>query len=309
MRRYDGNELKIDPTKSVESFAMPLRSGSEVFCLQQYDVSHALKFIEQYNAERNLDKTSRLTLFQVMLCAGARTFAQYPRMNRFITGKRYFQRNRLNFSFMVKSKFTLDSPETFAKFDVSPYETLDTIRDTMHHYVAEARSERGSDSEKQIQLLAKLPFFVKEFVIKAITWLDVRGKLPADYIEGDPMFCSAIVANLGSVAVPGQIIHHTYEYGNASMFVVVGGIRKGIVIVDNSRTEIHDVVDMSFDIDERVSAGTYFGVVLKTLQNFVEHPELLLKKPDLTESQINELNLVDLAKYKPYQKIQSKKSS
>jgi hypothetical protein len=306
MHRYDGNELKLDPLKTVEPFVLPLRSGSEVFCLQQYDVSHAVKFVDQYNTERNLDKTTRLTLFQVILCAAARTIGLYPRMNRFIAGKRFFQRNRLNFSFVVKPKFTLDSPETFTKFDVSPFETLDTIRDPMHYHVSEARSQSGSDSEKQIRLLAKLPFFVKEWVNYTIKRSDARGKLSADYIENDPLFCSVIFANLGSVGVPGQIIHHTFEYGNSSFFVTVGALRKGIVIVDNSRIEIHDVVDMGFNVDERISGGAYFAIVLKTLQNFVEHPELLVNKPDFTESQIKDLNLVDLAKYKPYQKTKSK---
>ncbi len=303
MHRYDGNEIKLDAMKTLEPFAMKYRTGSEVFCLESYDVSHALDFIDQYNTELNLDKTSRLTLFQVILCAAARTTALYPRMNRFISGKRYFQRNRLNFSFVVKPELTLDSPETFTKFDVSPYETLDTIRDPMHHHVSVARSQGGSASEKQIQILAKLPHFIKTFVNVAIRWLDARGILPADYIESDPLFCTAVLANLGSVGVPGQIIHHTFEYGNASMFVTMGILRKGVVVVDNSRIEIRDVVDMGFNVDERISAGFYFGTVLSTLRNFVEHPELLINKPNLTEAQIRELDLVDLATYKPFQKL------
>jgi hypothetical protein len=307
MNRYDGTELHLDAMKTLEPFVMKFRTASWVLCLQQYDLSKTLPFIEEYNRERNLDKTNRLTLFQVLLCAGARTIAYYPKLNRFIAGKRYYQRNRLNFSFVVKPDPTdPNSPESFTKFDLSPYETLDSIRENLHTFVKEARMDGGSEQEQKIQALAKLPHRVKVMVNNIIARRDYKGKLGGPFIESDPVFCSAVFANLGSVGVRGTLIHHMFEYGNASIFITLGTIKKGVVINENNEVEVRDVVDIAYNIDERISGGKYFALVLKMLQDLTENPEKLLIKPDLPEEKIKELNLVDLTKYKPYLRTRKK---
>lgn len=308
MKRYDGTELHLDPMKTLEPFVMKYRSASWVLCFQQYDLSKTLPFIEKYNKEHNLDKSNRLSLFQVLLCAGARTMAFYPKLNRFIAGKRYFQRNRLNFSFVVKPDPTdPDSPESFTKFDMLPHETLDSLRERMHSNVKIARTDAGSDQEKKIRALAKLPHWVKVLVNNIVARRDYKGKLGADFIESDPVFCSAVFANLGSVGVRGQLVHHMFEYGNASVFVTLGTIRKGVVVNDNDEVEVHPVVDIAYNIDERISGGKYFALVLKMLQDLTENPEKLMERPDIPEENIKELKLVDLTKYKPYLKLKKKK--
>ena len=307
MKRYDGNELNLGALKTLEPFVMKYRSASWVLCIQQFDLSKTLHFIKEYNEEHNLDKKSRLTLFQIILCAGARAIALHPQVNRFISGKRYFQRNRLNFAFVVKPDMTPESPETLTKFDMDPFETIDSIRVKMHSFVKEARSDAGSDAEKQIQLLAKLPHRIKVMANNIISRRDYKGKLGPAYIESDPMFCSAVFANLGSVKLDGLLVHHTYEYGNSSVFVTLGRIRKGIVISENNEVQVRDVVDIAFNIYERISGGRYLADVLMMVKNLVENPEKLIEKPDIPEEIIKELNLVDLAKYKPYLKLKKKK--
>jgi len=307
MRRYDGTELKLGPLKTIEPFVMQYRGFSWGLCLQTYDLTKTLPFIEKFNSERGLDKTNRISLFQLILCAAARSVAMHPQLNRFIAGKRFFQRNRLNFAFIVKPALTPQSPETVIKFDLSPFETLETLRIRMHAFVSEAKTDAGSAGEKHVRLLAKLPHFVKVIVNRIIANLDYRGKLSASYIESDPLFCTSFFANLGSVDVGGQIIHHMYEYGTASSFVTVGRIRKGAVVVDNSRIEVRDVIDIGFTIDERVTGGAYAASFLIMMKNLVENPEPLLKKPEIPEESIKELNLVDLTKYKPYLKLKNKK--
>ncbi len=220
MRRYDGNELNLGAFRSLEPYVMKRRADSWVLALQEYDLSKTIPFIEEYNRTRNLDKKNRLTLFQVLLCAGARTVAFNPQINRFIAGKKYFQRNRLNFSFVVKPDPTdPNSPETFTKFDLSPYETLDTLREKIHGYITEARSDTGSDSEKKFQFFAKLPHWIKNLANWIIARQEDKGKTAGDFIDNDPLYCTAVFANLGSVGLKGKIIHHLFQYGTASVFV------------------------------------------------------------------------------------------
>ncbi|MHA1584681.1 MAG: 2-oxo acid dehydrogenase subunit E2, partial [Promethearchaeota archaeon] len=129
MGRYDGTKpMNLSPYKIVEPYAISTRTGAQVFFQATYDLVKTLPYIEKYNKDRRLDKTNRLTLFHVILCAAARGIAKYPHLNRFISGRKYYQRNRLNFSFVVKKQLTPNAPESIAKVDLSPYETLDTIR-------------------------------------------------------------------------------------------------------------------------------------------------------------------------------------
>ncbi len=307
MKRYDGTEIKLSALKVLEPYVMPLRQTSWGICLQTYDLSKTLPFIKKYNEDNGLEKKNRLTLFQVCLCAAARSVAMHPQLNRFISGKLYFQRNRLNFAFVVKQKLVPLAPETLTKFDFSPYETLDTVRGKMHRNVSEARTEAGGAAEKHIQLMASLPGFLKTFIDRIIKRLDYKGRLSPSYIESDPLFCTSIFANLGSVDVGGRLVHHMFEYGNASSFVTVGRYRKGVVINDDSQIEVKDVVDIGFTIDERITGGAYSANFLIMMKNLVENPEPLLEKPDIPEELIKELNLADLTKYKPYLKLKKGK--
>jgi len=306
-KRYDGTEIKLGALKSVEPFIMTKRTESWVICNAEYDLSRALPFIEKYNTDHQLDKTNRLTLFQILLLAGARTIALYPKLNRFISGKRYYQRNRLNFSFAVKHDTSdPNSRETFTKFDIDPFDTIDTLREKIHRFVKEARAG-DSAQEGQVQLLASMPFRIKSLIMNTMRRRDFKGKMSAGMIESDLVFCSAVWANLGSVGIKGRITHHMFEYGNASMFVTVGSIRKGVVIDENNEMCVRDVLDITYCIDERISSGKTFGLVLQKLQELSENPEVLLEKPEISEKKLKELNLVDLKKYRPYLRLKKKK--
>lgn len=307
MRRYDGNELNLGAFRSLEPYVMKRRSDSWVLALQEYDLSKTIPFIEEYNRIRDLDKKNRLTLFQVLLCAGARTVAFNPQINRFIAGKKYFQRNRLNFSFVVKpDPNDPNSPETFTKFDLSPWETLDSLREKIHGYIAVARSDTGSDSEKKFQFFAKLPHWVKNFANWIIARQENKGKTAGDFIDNDPLYCTAVFANLGSVGLKGKIVHHLFQYGTSSVFVSLSQIRKGVVITEDDKIEVRPMVDVVYNIDERVSGGKYFALVLNMLQDLTENPEKLLEKPSIPEEKIKKLNLADLTTYKPYLKAKKK---
>jgi hypothetical protein len=184
------------------------------------------------------------------------------------------------------------------------------LHEKIQIYKKEARSKSGSATEKKVRALAAMPFRVKELVNNVIARRDAKGKLSPEFIESDPLFCTAVVANLGSAYLKGKLIHHMFEYGNASMFVTLGRIRKGVVVdQETEEISVRPVIDMAFCIDERIAGGVYFARVLESMQNLTENPEVLLQRPEIPEEKIRELNLVDLSKYKPYLKLKKKKNS
>ncbi|WP_457557022.1 2-oxo acid dehydrogenase subunit E2 [Candidatus Harpocratesius sp.] len=296
MGRYDGTKIKLPPFKRIEAHLMQRRCDSLVYYTAQYDLSKTLPYIEEYNKKHNLDKSERLTLFQLFLLACSRAIAQHPKVNRFITGRNYYQRNRINIAFVVKKKLTLEGKSTMMKMDFHPFDTIESVRHRFHHLVHRARSDKGNDTEGLINFFGKLPRGILMFLVKILKFIDFLGLMPKDLIEGDPLFSSAIVANLGSVGLSGTIIHHLYEWGNASVFLTLNRIRKiPVVNEETDQIEIHKVVDVGVAIDERIAEGIYFHYTLSDLKTFIENPKQLEIPSSISPETLAELKLRDFS--------------
>lgn len=304
-RRYDGMRADVPVFRNVEPHVMKTRNESVGLFNAQFDLTKTLPFIEEYNKKNNLDKRQRLTFFQVFLCAMTRTFLYHPHLNRFIHAKRYWQRNRLIFSFVVKKQLKTYAKETFAKIDFDPLSTIEDIRVKYHNYINRSRSDKGNETEVEIDFFGSLPRWVLMIAMKLVKFLDFYGKLPPKMmIEPDPMYASVILANLGSVGIQGQVIHHIFEWGNASWFICVNKIHKEVVATEEGEIKVIDVVDIGVTLDERISEGMYYMQGLKSIKKFVENPELLVERPDVTQDQIDDLMLNDPRDKKNYKKRQ-----
>ena len=98
-------------------------------------------------------------------------------------------------------------------------------------------------------------------------------------LEADPLFTSVYIANLGSIGLDTPY-HHLYEWGTASVFMVVGRIfqketRRG--------GELRHFVNVKFTVDERIAEGIYFAHAAALFQRLVAKPEILERGPDLSE--------------------------
>ena len=295
MGRIDGTKLKLDPLKRVEPHVMKRRSDSEVYLTLQYTVTKTLAFIDRFNEK--LPEEEKLKIFHVFLCAVARVFALHPELNRFIAGRHYWQRNEILLSFVIKKELKYKSAETLTKVQFSPFETLDTVRKKIHSFVDQARSDDGSEAQEQIDFFGKLPRFVLMFATKMIEILEFFGSMPKGMVKSDPLYTSAVIANLGSVRIKGGVLHHSYMYGTASLFITINRIHKAPVVDEKTEEiRVEDVIDFGFTLDERISEGFSLGEVLKDFRRFIEHPELLADVPVIPEDRLRELRLKDFDK-------------
>jgi len=304
-RRYDGMRADVPIFRNVEPHVMKTRDESVGLFLTQFDLTKTLPFIEEYNQKNNLDKRQRLTFFQVFLCALSRTFLYHPHLNRFILGRRYWQRNRLNFSFVVKKQLKTYAKETFAKMDFDPLGTIEDVRQLYHNYINRSRSNKGNETEAEIDFFGSLPRWVLMIAMRLVKFLDFFNILPPKMmIEPDPMYVSATLANLGSVGIQGQVIHHIFEWGNSSWFICVNKIHKQVIATEEGDVKVIDVVDVGITLDERISEGMYYMNGLKTMKKFIENPELMVNPPDVTQDQIDDMMLNDPRDKKNYKKRQ-----
>jgi hypothetical protein len=274
--RSDGVLLrKLPGFRKIFPFIMRTRTESVIYHSQRLKIGHTLAWLDRANADRE----KRITLFHVVLAAGVRTLALRPDANRFVVGRRIYQRRSIDLSFVVKRELSEQASETNVKISFDPRSTIaDVVARVAPAVQATKRSSTSSD-EKMSDFVTKLPRTAVRLVFWAVRTLDYFGWLPASFIKGDALYTSVYLANLGSIGLDA-VFHHMFEWGNAPFFVVVGKRKKEPVVNDHGELEVQEVVDMKFSLDERITDGVYYATTIALLTDLVENPEKLEVPPD-----------------------------
>jgi len=245
-------------------FISPRRNESLVYFASDLSVERALAFVETRNHTRPPERP--MTLFHLILRALVRMFDERPRLNRFTAGGRVWQRDGIWITFSAKRAFDDQSPIITVKRRFDPAESLDEMVDGLHAGLAESRSSRKSSSEREMELLLRLPAPIVRLLVSLVRGVDALGLLPLAVTRNDPLYASAFVANLGSVGLEAGY-HHLWEYGTIPIFCVVGRIKAG---PDGRRT-----MTLKWSYDERVEDGLYCARSLDIIRELIEMPEKL----------------------------------
>jgi hypothetical protein len=245
-------------------FISPRRNESLVYFAHDLPVERALAFVEERNRTRPADRP--MTLFHLLLRALVRILDERPRLNRFTAGGRVWQRDGIWISFSAKKAFDDASPIITVKRRFDPGESLDQMVDGLHDGLAVGRSDRKSTSDHEMDILLRLPPSLVKLALACVRGVNALGLLPKAMIDGDPMYASAFVANLGSVGLEAGY-HHLWEYGTIPIFCVVGRVKPG---PDGAR-----IVTLKWSYDERVEDGLYCARSLEIFRALVEAPEKL----------------------------------
>jgi hypothetical protein len=264
-RRPDARLVReLSALRRFMPFVSPRRNDSLVYFEHDVDVEAALAFAAECSRVR--DPARPLTLFHLVLRAVALVLAERPRLNRFTAGGRVWQRDGIWITFSAKLKLEDGAPVITVKRRIDPEAGLDALVDGVLGGLGEGRSGRPSTSDKEVGLLLRLPPPLIRIAIGFARLADAFGLLPRAMIDGDPLFSSVFVANLGSVGLDAGY-HHLWEYGNCPIFCVIGRVRPG----PSGRR----VVTLKWTYDERVEDGLYCARALERLRELVESPEKL----------------------------------
>jgi len=287
-RRPDATLVKnITKFHEFEFHVMRGRNESSILFDLEIDLRRTRAYLEKANQGRERD---RLTLFHVILCACVRTIALRPKLNRFISNRRLWQRNQIIFSFVVKRQMEENAESGNAMISYSPYETLDTLSRKTNQHLDRAR-KASNDGDKQIEFYSRLPRFVIRFIFWLLRWADEHNIVLYSITRDMPMWSTAFLANLGSIGLPSAY-HHLYELGTIGFFLAIGKVEKKI-FVDQETGDIStgEGVSIRINLDDRISEGIYLNKAVEYLKMFMENPELLETPPELTEQQLATLNL------------------
>ncbi len=254
---------------------MPKRTESEVYLADKIDCTDLVKFIEKKNAEHDSYKT---TIFHCFVLAVARMIRERPGMNRYVQGRRMYERNSISLSFMAKRRFADYAEESFMQVVPTDADTIDEVSHRIYGDVREVRKSEHSTGgmDATIDKFAKIPRFLLMLVFRFVRTLDFFGRVPKSLKEGDSNYSTVLLSNLGSIKGPA-VYHHLNNYGTNSIMITVGTLHKEEIVMPDGTKQIRDVLDFGATIDERIGDGFYFVRSLNLVKYIFAHPELLDK--------------------------------
>ncbi len=303
-RRPDAELVKTSKFHEMEFYIMPKKTTSEIFYKTQIDLTNTFRFLEKYNKDKK--EEDKLTLFQIYLAAGVRTVALRPKINRFVSGRRLWQRNQIIISFVVNKEKSEDGDEINAMIEFDPFDNLESVQKIVNEHLDEARYG-VNPNERDIKFWGAFPRWFIRFIFWFMRWTDEHN-MPIYALTKDiPMFSTAFLAHLGSIGIPA-IYHHLFEFGTTSVLITLGQMYKAQVLNEETeKTEIRKMMEVKVCIDDRIAPGIYTGPTIELWKNLIENPEVLIKPPDLTDEQLDKLMLKKYKKERLEREKQRKK--
>lgn len=270
--RKDGRWIRdIDGFHFIMPYLMPNRCDSEVYIEELIDVTEMVKYIEAHNS---MNKEFRLTPFHVITAAVGKIIYHRPYLNRFVAGRRLYQRNKITLAFVVKRRFNDEAEESLLVTEIKEDTTLEQISRRIAGDAQNIRKEGGNDINDLLDKLSKLPRWLMRLAMCVFRFLDFHGRMPESICRGDSNYASVLLSNLGSIKC-NAVYHHLNNYGTNSIVITIGRIHKELMADDDGNTSVRDVVAIGATADERIADGFYFARSIRMLEEILRDPQQL----------------------------------
>ena len=270
--RKDGTLIRdIDSMHYITPYLYPNRADNEAYISERIDITNLKAYLAEKNAKND---GAPYTLFHAILTALIKTIILRPKMNRFIQGKRIYQRNNFSAAFVVKKQFADEAHEALAFLYFDENTTLTSAHGQIMEEITSCRGDKPDSSTDSMNMLQKLPRFLCTFVLWCLRKLDYYGKVPASLIETDPYYASVVISILGSIKLKSGY-HHLTNWGTNSLFCIIGEKKLSPFFSDDGAVTMRETVDIGLTVDERIADGYYYSKTVRLFKHLLEHPELL----------------------------------
>jgi len=265
-RRRDGTLAKVAPYRRILPFLMRGKNESSVLFEQHLDMSRAQPWLEAWNRRTG----QHATVFHLVLHALGRMLHDRPQLNRFIAGRRIYDRRGVFLTFSAKKAMREDAPLATVKREFPRGERFAEMVAALNTEIRVAKSDAVSKVDKELAVFLRFPGFLLAASVALLRWLDGHGLAPRALIGDDPLYTSAFVANLGSLKIDAAY-HHLYEYGNCPLFCTVGRLAPAPIVVDGE-IQVRPSLLLRYTYDERVEDGFYAASGIALLRAWIEDP-------------------------------------
>ena len=276
--RKDGRRVRTAPAMAkMTAFIMKDRCDALNYFADEIDVTETDAFCKRMIAEGY----ENFSFLHIMLAAYVRTVSQKPAINRFISGQRIYARNNIEVNMVIKKDMREDSPDTAISVVFEPDDTVLDVYEKFNAAVQKEKDKEELDSgfDKTAGKLASLPRPILRLAVRLLFWMDYHGLLPKFLTDLSPFHGSMIITSMGSLGIK-PIYHHLYNFGNLPVFISYGVKRTAYRMKRDGTTEHRRMMDLKVVTDERICDGFCYAAAFKMIRRLVEHPEVLLRRPE-----------------------------
>ena len=272
--RKEGRRLRtLDPYNELAPFLMKTRNDASNLFIDSVEITEAERFLR----EKRKNGYPGMGLLHLIIAAYIRTAAQYPVINRFISGQRLYSRHNVEFVMTIKKEMRALASETSVKVAFDRTATISDVYDKLKREIDKVRRE-GEDTttDDVAKFFMKLPRLVLKLAVRIIEILDYFGKMPNAIMEASPFHGSVVITDIGSLGLPA-LYHHLYNFGNVPVFIALGAKRKAYELRPDGTVQERKYVDYTLVMDERCSDGFYFSQAIKLFKSLLRDPKDLDK--------------------------------
>ena len=271
--RNDGRRLRsLSPIFAVSPYIMVTRNTSQNFIRDTLDCTAA----DEYIRTKRRQGLQGFGMLHVVLAAYARCVAQYPGINRFISGQRVYSRQEIEVSLTIKPEMKAESPDTVLKIYFRPTDTAEEIYRRIQEKVDAVKNAPADNTN--FDNLAKafnlIPGVLLKFVVWLLNLLDYFGCLPRALTRLSPFHGSLYITSMASLGIP-PIYHHLYDFGNVPVFVSLGKKYRVNELSSDGAVVGRKCMDYTVVTDERICDGFYFASALRYLRGILQDPSCL----------------------------------
>ena len=268
--RRDGTLIRdIDALHLMLAHLYLNRTDNEAYISETIELEPIYRWLEAHP-----DPELKYSFFHIIVAAALKLLVERPKINRFISDRKYYQRNENTVSFVVKRQMNEEAKEGMALLSADESDTLFTVHEKIKRQVLPCRAGKNSATEDGMDVILKMPRFLQRLVLDVIRGLSVKGWLPKFCTEGDSNHSSVFITNLGSIGLQCGY-HHLSNYGTSSVFLVVGKKKQTPTFQPDGTVTYRDTLDIGLTIDERIADGFYYAKSVKLFKYLIEHPEVM----------------------------------
>jgi len=272
--RKDGVYIKPeDSIHAIMPYLFENRTDAEVYMQANFDVTKLKEYIDKKNEKSEYP----ITYFHAFITAMAKIVYERPLLNRFIAGKRIYQRDKITMTFTAKNKFADDAEERLIVLEIKDDMNLDSISNFVFNKVSQTRKVGTNDMNDTLKFITQFPRWLVKIIMAGFRWLDYHGWVPSGIADTDPNYATVLLSNLGSIK-SASCYHHLNNYGTNSIVATIGVIHPEYELESNGKVKEKQIVDISFTLDERIADGFYFARSIKMFEYILQHPEILDNK-------------------------------
>jgi len=266
--RPDGTLIPaLHPYRRLMSYIMVGRNESIVFFDSYVNAEPVLDYLRE--AAEKFE--GEVDISHCLIAAGFVGLSENPKMNRFSSGRRLYQRRGVYMTFSMKRR-RLDTEAKLAtvKLRLEPGETFVELVGRMNREISTERSGTKTYADREFDLLDAMPRPLLRFGVWLLKTLDYYNCLPGSFIEKDGLYTSMFCANLGSLGM-GAGYHHLYEWGNCPLFMMVGKVEDRPTVVDGE-VIVRKSLQIRWSYDERIDDGLNARFGIDSAVRALEHP-------------------------------------